>query len=155
MSVPMITMYGYDVQSSDDPFIAAAEEGLARSGPLLLPAGTLVNIIPPLANLRIPTWLPGARTWKIAKRLRELSDTGRQTTYEYVKTGMVGNCSNWISDVKAITLIGTFFDVFHQAEGTAVDSFVSRFLKKREEYGVSESEEKAIQNIAMTVYAGM
>ncbi|PPQ72833.1 hypothetical protein CVT26_003342 [Gymnopilus dilepis] len=128
MSVPMITMYGYDVQSSDDPFIAAAEEGLARSGPLLLPAGTLVNIIPPLANLRIPTWVPGAKTWNVAKRLRELSDIGRQTPYEYVKAGM--------------------------AEGTAVDSFVSRFLKKREEYGVSESEEKAIQNIAMTVYAG-
>ena len=41
-----------------------------------------------------------------------------------------------------------------QAEGTAIDSFVSTFLKKKEEYGASEIEEDAIKNIAMTIYGG-
>ncbi|PPQ72828.1 hypothetical protein CVT26_003337 [Gymnopilus dilepis] len=126
ISVPMVTMYGYDVKSFEDPCIIAVEENTLTGASLLMPGATLANFIPPLAKLRIPTWLPGASTWKTAKRLRELSQVARNIPYDFVKKSM--------------------------AEGTAIDSFVSTFLKKKEEYGASEIEEDAIKNIAMTIY---
>ena len=41
-----------------------------------------------------------------------------------------------------------------QQEGTAVSSLVSDFLEKKITVGASEIEEKAIENIAYTVYGG-
>ena len=41
-----------------------------------------------------------------------------------------------------------------QKEGTAVSSLVSDFLEKKNTVGASEMEEKAIENIAYTVYGG-
>ena len=41
-----------------------------------------------------------------------------------------------------------------QQEGTAVSSLVSDFLEKKITVGASEMEEKAIENIAYTVYGG-
>ena len=41
-----------------------------------------------------------------------------------------------------------------QKEGTAVSSLVSDFLEKKITVGASEMEEKAIENIAYTVYGG-
>jgi hypothetical protein len=41
-----------------------------------------------------------------------------------------------------------------QQEGTAVSSLVSDFLEKKITVGASDMEEKAIENIAYTVYGG-
>ena len=43
---------------------------------------------------------------------------------------------------------------YFQQEGTAVSSLVSDFFEKKITVGASEREEKAIENIAYTVYGG-
>ena len=56
-----------------------------------------------------------------------------------------------------ITLIvnmGETFIFIFQQDGTAVSSLVSDFLEKKVTVGASEMEEKAIENIAYTVYGG-
>ena len=53
----------------------------------------------------------------------------------------------------ALTDIGRHKFLFQQ-DGTAVSSLVSDFLEKKITVGASDMEEKAIENIAYTVYGG-
>ena len=90
ISIPMAAMYGYEVNSLEDPCIAAAEEGLLLGSALLFPGATWINVFPILARLPIPTWLPGASTWRICERVKELAKVAERIPYEFVKKGIVG-----------------------------------------------------------------
>ncbi|KAF8883611.1 cytochrome P450 [Gymnopilus junonius] len=85
ISMTMMAMYGYEVKSFDDPCIAAATESTTLSAPLLYPGATLVNVIPGLAKMPIPTWFPGAKTWKMATRVRDLGKIAERIPFEFVK----------------------------------------------------------------------
>ncbi|KAF8908532.1 cytochrome P450 [Gymnopilus junonius] len=126
ISVPMITMYGYEVESFEDPCIVAAEESIASGGDLLLPGKSWINTFPILGY--VPPWFPGATTRRIAKKAREINRRVQDIPFEFVEKNV--------------------------AEGTEIPSFVSRFLKRQLEGCASKEEEEAVRNIAWTVYSG-
>jgi hypothetical protein len=53
----MKTIYGYDVESIDDLYIAKADKSFTMGLQLLLPGASMINIFPILAF--IPAWFPG------------------------------------------------------------------------------------------------
>ncbi|PPQ73041.1 hypothetical protein CVT26_014659 [Gymnopilus dilepis] len=126
ISLPMATMYGYNVQSFDDPCIVAADESTRLGTSLVIPGGTWINVIPALA--KIPSWFPGAWGVRSAKKVRELTNEIQRIPLEFVK--------------KAVE------------NGSAVPSLVGDFLKRKKEGNATEEEEDAILNIANTVYSG-
>ena len=85
----MMTMYGYDVKSFEDPCIVAAEGGITAGTPFLVPGGTLINTFPILAKIKVPLWLPGASTWRIAARIRDFSHEMQRIPYEFAKKAFV------------------------------------------------------------------
>ncbi|KAF8889555.1 cytochrome P450 [Gymnopilus junonius] len=125
ISVALITMFGYEIKSLEDPCIVAAEESIRLAGPLLFPGGSWLNIVPALRY--IPSWFPGAVTRKVAAKVRELTEEVWRIPFEDVKRRV--------------------------AEGVAIPSFVSNFLKQKAEVGASGEQEKAVINIAFTVYS--
>ena len=82
-------MYGYEVKSFDDPCITAAEEGIRLGATVLYPGATWINVIPILAKIPVPTWLPGASTWRTCKRVKELAAVAERIPYESVRKGLV------------------------------------------------------------------
>ena len=72
MAIPMKTMYGYDVESIDDPCVTGADKSITLGAPLLLPGGSFVNIFPVLAS--VPSWFPGASSLKVAAEVKRLTD---------------------------------------------------------------------------------
>jgi hypothetical protein len=68
----MKTMYGYDVESVNDPCITNADKSIALGSPLLVPGASMINIFPILAF--IPAWFPGASSHKVAAEVKRLTD---------------------------------------------------------------------------------
>lgn len=68
ISIPIVTMYGYDVKSFKDPVIASVDESITLSVALVAPGGCLMNIIPILRN--VLAWFPGRLDveWRIGRR---------------------------------------------------------------------------------------
>ncbi|KAF8908536.1 cytochrome P450 [Gymnopilus junonius] len=126
ISVPMITMYGYEVESFQDPCIVAAEESIAVGSDLLLPGRSWINTFPILRH--VPPWFPGATTRRIAEQARQINKRVRDIPFEFVQKKV--------------------------AEGTEIPSFVSRFLRRQQEGRSSQEEDEAVRNIAWTVYSG-
>jgi hypothetical protein len=87
MSIPLEFMYGYDVTSLDDHFIVQAEKLVALSGDYFTPPSTLINFCPILG--RIPAWIPGASTQKIAAESRKLNRKLETEPMEFVKKNLV------------------------------------------------------------------
>ncbi|KDR82225.1 hypothetical protein GALMADRAFT_58980 [Galerina marginata CBS 339.88] len=50
ISLPMMTMYGYEVKSFEDPCIVAADQSITLGARLLMPGATLVNVFPRLTD---------------------------------------------------------------------------------------------------------
>jgi len=80
-------MYGYDVESINDPCIANADKSITLGVRLLLPGGTLINIFPILAY--VPTWFPGASSRKLAAEVKRLTDEVIRFPMDWVKLRMV------------------------------------------------------------------
>ncbi|KAF8889559.1 cytochrome P450 [Gymnopilus junonius] len=123
ISIPMMTMYGYEVKSFQDSCIVAADESLRLGASLLLPGGTWINVIPALRY--IPSWFPGATARRDAAKIRELTKEVQRIPLEFVKKEV--------------------------ENGTAIPSFVSNFLRKKRNAGALQAEEEAVYNIANTV----
>ncbi|KDR73078.1 hypothetical protein GALMADRAFT_252519 [Galerina marginata CBS 339.88] len=83
ISIPMATMYGYDVESFEDPFIDVAEKGQRLGNSLLVPGATLLNIFPILC--RIP---PVIGTQKFAAEIREMTEKMQRLPMEYCKKAL-------------------------------------------------------------------
>jgi len=80
-------MYGYDVESIDDPYVINAEKSLRLGIKLLVPGGSLIDIFPILAF--IPPWFPGASSHKIAAEVKRLTEELTRVPMEWAKTRMV------------------------------------------------------------------
>ena len=83
----MKTMYGYDVESIDDPCVTNAEKSAMLGIELFVPGGTLINIFPILAF--VPAWFPGASSHKLAAKVKQLTEEVRRFLMDWAKTRMV------------------------------------------------------------------
>ena len=83
----MKTMYGYDVESLDDPCVASADEKVTMTARLFTPGATLINSFPILAF--IPPWVPGASSHKLAAEVKRLTDELVRFPMDWVKMRMV------------------------------------------------------------------
>ncbi|KAF8957569.1 cytochrome P450 [Flammula alnicola] len=126
VSIPMSTMYGYNVESLDDRCIEAADESVVLGTSLILPGASLVNVFPFLRH--IPAWFPGATSHKAAAKVKELTEEVVRSPMDILKKRMVN------------------------PDGEVPASLVSNFLEKKATFGASEKEELVISNVAYTVY---
>ncbi|PPQ86493.1 hypothetical protein CVT25_008275 [Psilocybe cyanescens] len=123
ISLTMEMMYGLEIKSIEDPYIAIANEAVKLGTSLLVPGGSLINTFPFLQH--VPTWFPGATSRKQAEIVRCLTEEVMRIPVDQVKTAF--------------------------EEGRAVSSFFTDFFEKKQTFGASKEEEQAIQNIAYTV----
>ena len=138
-------MYGYDVESLDDSCVIAADKSVTLAAQLFVPGETLINIFPILAF--IPAWFPGASSHKAAAEVKRLTDELIRFPVDWAKMRMV-------CPLDVLFCFSESLTNRTQREGTAVPSFVTNFLEKKHTIGASAQEERAIEDIAYTVYAG-
>ncbi|PPQ77931.1 hypothetical protein CVT25_015406 [Psilocybe cyanescens] len=124
VSVTISTMYGHDVESIEDPCVRLSDETLLLGSPLLVPGGSLINVIPALRY--IPEWVPGAYSRKVAAKVRRMTSEALRIAMGYVNKSFEA--------------------------GTVAPSLVTDFYEKKHASGASEEEEDIIKNIAYTVY---
>ena len=138
-------MYGYDVDSLDDPCITNADKSITMGTGLFVPGASLINIFPILAH--IPPWFPGASSHKIAAEVRRLTDEVMRFPMDWAKMRMV-------CQLDVLFFFSESLTIWTQREGTAAPSFVTNFLEKKHTVGASAQEERAIEDVAYTVYGG-
>ncbi|KAJ3515017.1 hypothetical protein NLJ89_g2017 [Agrocybe chaxingu] len=124
ISITMDMMYGYQVKNLDDPAIDAASRAAEIGDPLFVMSGSMINILPVLA--RVPAWVPGAISQKLATLTRY-----------------------WTGQMKGIPVD----DVKRRMDaGLASPSLLTQFMEKKATAGASEEEEEIMKNVAYTVY---
>ncbi|PPQ72452.1 hypothetical protein CVT24_003118 [Panaeolus cyanescens] len=82
ISIPLTTMYGYEVRTLDDPVITAADRSVELGAKLISPGGSLVNLFPPLK------YVPWTWTQRIAKEAKHFSNEMRRIPVENLKKEM-------------------------------------------------------------------
>ncbi|CAA7263105.1 unnamed protein product [Cyclocybe aegerita] len=123
ISITLDTLYGYQVNSLDDPVVIAAQKS-AEGTSLLTPSAAYMNIFPILGH--IPPWIPGS----IARRKAE----------EY---------AHWTREMQRIPVE----DVKHRMrDKTVVASTISDMLERKSAGEVSPKEENILYNVAYTLY---
>ncbi|KAF8634118.1 hypothetical protein AX15_001055 [Amanita polypyramis BW_CC] len=92
-AVTLATTFGYDVipGQNNDRFVKIAEEAAGRMAKLIVPGGTLVNILPFLKH--IPPWVPGASAQKEAAEIRKGMSAYKNEPFEYVVQNLVSGNS--------------------------------------------------------------
>jgi len=80
-------MYGYEAKSLEDPCVVAADESAVIGASLLLPGANFINILPILG--RIPAWVPGAKSVRMAAEADRLTAEVKRIPMEYTKRRMV------------------------------------------------------------------
>jgi len=80
-------MYGYDVESIDDPFVTAIDKSVVMSLQLFVPGASLINIFPILAY--VPPWFPGVSSRKLAAEVKRLTDEVIRGPMDWAKMRMV------------------------------------------------------------------
>ncbi|KAF8592911.1 cytochrome P450, partial [Ceratobasidium sp. AG-I] len=79
--------YGYRVETSDDPFVAAIKELVDALSQAILPTNFLVNVIPALVH--VPEWFPGAGWKRKAREWREMKEAIVSQVYQWTKDRIV------------------------------------------------------------------
>lgn len=85
----MNSVYGIDIQESDDPYISTAEaclQGLAEAG---VAGAFLVDLLPFLKH--VPSWIPGAGFRKKAAHWKQLNTQLVDKPFDVVKQRIVRN----------------------------------------------------------------
>ena len=93
----MKTMYGYDVESIDDPCVTSADESITLGSPLFLPGASMINIFPILAF--VPPWFPGASSHKVAAEVKRLTDEVVRVPMDWARARMVGHLSRFLFQI--------------------------------------------------------
>lgn len=83
----MAMMYGYEVNSTNDPCIAAADRSAGLGARVLAPGGSMINVLPFLRHF--PAWFPGASSHKIAAEVSRLTDEMIRIPTELIKRRLV------------------------------------------------------------------
>lgn len=83
----MDAVYGIVVAERDDPVLTRAEKIAATFSNIIVPGRYMVELLPSLSFL--PSWLPGARFKRDAKRWRTQVIAARDETYDVFMESMV------------------------------------------------------------------
>lgn len=83
ISIPLTTMYGYDVKSLDDPVIEAADKSIELGTKVFSPGGSLVNVFPMFK------YVPWTWTQRMAKEVRHLTNEMKRIPMESLVNDMV------------------------------------------------------------------
>ncbi|KAF7346383.1 O-methylsterigmatocystin oxidoreductase [Mycena sanguinolenta] len=78
----MATVYGYDVQPSNDRFVALSENAVKKLSESF-PGAVVVNTFPILRYL--PSWMPGAGFQRYAADCQEVTKEMRQVPFDFAK----------------------------------------------------------------------
>ncbi|KAF7346388.1 O-methylsterigmatocystin oxidoreductase [Mycena sanguinolenta] len=119
----MATVYGYNVQPSNDRFVALSENAMKKLSDSLFPGAVIVNTFPILRYL--PSWMPGAGFQRYAADCQEVTKEMRQVPFDFVKDNMRDD-----GDSKTV---------------------VARLIEANKVRG--RYDEATIQNVAATAYA--
>ncbi|KAK7048352.1 O-methylsterigmatocystin oxidoreductase [Favolaschia claudopus] len=82
----METIYGYEVQPTNDRFVAIAEKAVKKLSDSFFPGAVAVNTFPILRHL--PSWMPGAGFHRYAAECRELTAEMQKVPFEFTKQNM-------------------------------------------------------------------
>ncbi|PPQ81931.1 hypothetical protein CVT25_013779 [Psilocybe cyanescens] len=124
VSLTMSMMYGYEVESVQDPCVTMADLALTIGARLSVPGGSMLNVIPALRH--IPAWLPGAPSYEGIKQVRALTHEVKRIPMEFVKKSF--------------------------ENGTVTPSLVTDFYERKYTVGATKEEEEMVKNVAFTVY---
>ncbi|KAJ7259531.1 cytochrome P450 [Mycena haematopus] len=122
-AIIMETVYGYEVQPSNDYFVALSEKAVKKLSDSFFPGAVTVNTFPILRYL--PSWMPGAGFKRYAAECRQLTKEMREVQFDFVKQNM--------------------------RDGVDSKSVVARLLEAKQARG--RYDEVTIQNVAATAYA--
>ncbi|KAJ7259494.1 cytochrome P450 [Mycena haematopus] len=85
-AIIMAIVYGYEVQPSNDHFVALSENAVKRIVDSFFPGAVAVNAFPILRYL--PSWMPGAGFKRFAAECRQLTKEMREVPFDFVKQTM-------------------------------------------------------------------
>ncbi|KAJ7259562.1 cytochrome P450 [Mycena haematopus] len=85
-AIIMATVYGYEVQPSNDHFVALSENAVKKIAESFFPGAASVNTFPILRYL--PSWAPGAGFKQFAAECRQLTQEMREVQFDFVKQNM-------------------------------------------------------------------
>jgi len=122
-AIIMSTIYGYDVKSSSDRFVALSEDAVTKISEAFFPGAAAVNTFPILRYL--PSWMPGAGFQRFAAECRQLTEEMQKVPFNFVKQNM--------------------------RDGVDSKSIVAKLLEANQARG--RSDEDPIQQVAATAYA--
>ncbi|KAF7346390.1 O-methylsterigmatocystin oxidoreductase [Mycena sanguinolenta] len=140
-AIIMVTVYGYEVQSSNDRFVALSENAAKKLSDSSFPGAVAVNTFPILRYL--PSWMPGAGFQRFA--------AGKQTTYGYnlhLLTDL--NDSECRRVTKEMREVPFEYVKQNMRDGLDSKSVVARLLEANQVRG--RHDEVAIQDVAATAY---
>ncbi|KAF7374507.1 O-methylsterigmatocystin oxidoreductase [Mycena sanguinolenta] len=133
-AVIMATVYGYEVQPTNDHFVDISEDAMKRLSDSFFPGAVAVNTFPILRYL--PSWMPGAGFQRFAAECRHLIKEMREAPFNFVKQNMRDGTDS--TSVVARLLEGNRYDedAIQDVAGTAyaagadttVSSLASFFL---------------------------
>ncbi|KAG9079737.1 hypothetical protein FRC06_007521 [Ceratobasidium sp. 370] len=119
------SVYGYKLQSSDDPFVLSLKELADNATKAALPSNFLVNVFPLL--IHTPEWFPGASWKRAAQEWRKQQESAADTTYGWTKAQM--------------------------AKGKAEGTIIASSLNHAEELGVEpEEKEDYVKKLAVALF---
>jgi len=87
IAIPLSGMYGYDLETLQDPCVVAAEKSASIGVNLLMPGANFVNAFPILG--RIPAWVPGAQSVRIAAEVKGYTEEMKRIPTDHAKKRMV------------------------------------------------------------------
>ncbi|KAF7357540.1 O-methylsterigmatocystin oxidoreductase [Mycena sanguinolenta] len=85
-AIIMATLYGYQVQSANDYFVALSESAVKKVSESTFPGAMAVNTFPILRYL--PSWMPGAGFQRYAAETRQLTKEMQEAPVDFVKQNM-------------------------------------------------------------------
>ncbi|KAB5588625.1 Cytochrome P450 family protein [Ceratobasidium theobromae] len=123
-SAVVSAIYGYEVTSLEDPFVAQIRAAVENISKAILPTNFVVNIMPFLVH--VPSWVPGTGWKQTAKEWREHKEKAVEDIYQ------------WTCD--------------QIAKGTAKPSIVQSVLREYEGKELPEEEKDNIKQVAFALF---
>ncbi|KAE9396710.1 cytochrome P450 [Gymnopus androsaceus JB14] len=97
-AIIMSTMYGHDIEQTNDPFIEVAEKASSMRGILLAPGKFPVSQLP-FARY-FPSWAPGCGFKQIAHLSREYTEEAQTRPFNFaMKQKMSGKATSLVADL--------------------------------------------------------
>ncbi|KAF7357531.1 Cytochrome p450 [Mycena sanguinolenta] len=85
-AIIMATVYGYEVQPTNDHFVSLSESAVKKLSDAIFPGAMAVDTFPILRYL--PSWMPGADFQQFAAEARELTKEMQEAPVNFVKQNM-------------------------------------------------------------------